>query len=99
MTYTIVIDMAADLLAACVPDGDRDAVSRELGEYRDQSSPGHEPDLKVINGLILTNDEPDDESRIKWRGHERGWLTDVAGATYQYAVRPHYQRGPSAGQP
>jgi hypothetical protein len=73
MTYTIVIDAAADLLAACVPDGDQDAISRELRDYRDQSS--------------LTDEEPEDEGRIVWRGHERGWLSDAAGTTYQYAVR------------
>jgi hypothetical protein len=91
MTYTIVIDTAADLLAACVPDGDQDAISRELGEYRDQSSPGHEPDFEVINGLILTDAEPDDDRRIKWRGHDRGWLTDKADTTFKFAVRPLYK--------
>src|SRR5689334_5915320 len=98
MTYTIVIDEAADLLAACVEDGDEDAISRELREYQEQSSPEHEPNFKVINGLILTDSEPEDETRIKWRGHDRGWLSDKAGTTFEYAVRPLYQRGPSAGQ-
>jgi hypothetical protein len=95
MTYTIVIDAGADLLAACVPDGDQDAISRELREYRAQCNPEHSPDFRVINGVILTDDEPDDESRIKWRGHERGWLTDKDGTTYRYAIRPLYHHGPS----
>jgi hypothetical protein len=98
MTYTIVIDTAADLLVACVADGDQDGLVRELREYRDQSSAEHEANLRVINGLILTDDEPDDESRIKWRGYDRGWLTDERGISYQYAIRPFYQHGPSAGQ-
>lgn len=92
-TYTIVIDTAADLLAACVPDGDQDGIVRELRDYHDQSSAEYESDFRVINGLILTDDEPDDESRIKWRG-----LTDKAGTSYRYAIRPRYQHGPSAGQ-
>jgi hypothetical protein len=87
MTYTIVIDNAADLLAACVSDGDQDAISRELRDYRDQCSPEHAPDLEAIPGLTLTDEEPEDEDRIVWRGHDRGWLTDTAGTTYQYAVR------------
>lgn len=33
MTYTIVIDTAADLLAACVQDDDEGAILRELSDH------------------------------------------------------------------
>jgi hypothetical protein len=85
--YTIVIDTAADLLAACVPDGDNKARHRELLEYHTQCAPEHIPALQVVEGLTLTDEEPEDEDRIVWRGHDRGWLSDTAGTTYQYAVR------------
>lgn len=90
-TYTIVIDDAADLLAACILDGDHARLSKEVLDYCDQSTPEHNPDFRVINGLILTDDKPDDESKIEWRGHERGWLTDTSGSAYRYAIRQALQ--------
>jgi hypothetical protein len=88
MPYTIVIDRAAGLLAACVPDGNGEAQTKEVEDYLDQSSEDHDPLFETIAGLMLTDDEPEDESRIVWRGHDCGWLTDTTGAAYKYAVRP-----------
>jgi hypothetical protein len=87
MKYTIAIDTAADLLAACVPDGNKWLLVRETNEYTQQSSPDHTPTFQIIPGLVLTDEEPADETRIVWRGHERGWLTNTDGETFQYAIR------------
>jgi hypothetical protein len=84
-TYTIAYNV---LLFACVPDGDADALERELRECEEMSilHPSREK-LTIVSGLTLTDEEPEDESRIVWRGHDLGWLTDKHGTAYDYAIR------------
>jgi hypothetical protein len=93
MPYTIAIDTAADLLAACVPDGDTVALDRELADYHQQSTLGYEPTIEIISGLVLTDEYPEDEDSVVWQGHDRGWLSNVAGETFKYAVRRPAQEG------
>lgn len=89
-TYTIAY---CELLYACVPDGDDEALERELRDAGEQRSgdDGVEPirldTVSIETGLILTDDKPDDASRIVWRGQDLGWLTDEHGKSYDYAIR------------
>lgn len=89
-TYTIAY---RGLLYACVPDGDDAALERELrdadSERNDDSdvAPINRDTVTVETGLILTDEEPEDEGRIVWRGHDLGWLTDEDGTAYEYAIR------------
>lgn len=86
-TYTLAIDYAANLLAACVPDGDEAGLAKELAEYRTTSSPGHVEKIDIIHGVTLTDTLPDECDEIVWQGHSGGWLTDAAGTPYEYGVR------------
>lgn len=85
--YTVAIDSSANLLAACVPDGDNAGLAKELAEYRATSSPGHVEKIDIISGVTLTDTLPDECEEIVWQGHSGGWLTDADGVTYEYGVK------------
>lgn len=91
-TYTIAMTKPASdsssLLLAIVPDGaDIDgAAQKEIADNRlDANGP---VEYVTVPGLTLTDDEPEDEDRIVWKGHSCGWLIDEMGRTYEFAVRP-----------
>lgn len=90
-TYTIAY---RGLLYACVRDGDETTLDAELRDADSQRNedvsvePINRDTVTIKTGLILTNEEPEDEARIVWRGHDIGWLTDINGTPYEYAVRP-----------
>lgn len=86
-TYTIAYD---EVLISCVPDGDETTLEAEIAEFQRQLERADLPcgSIDIERGLILTDDEPDDTSRIVWRGHDFGWLTDENGVSYDYAIRP-----------
>ncbi len=87
-TYTIAYlkpNQSGDsMLLAVVPDC-KDAV----GEARFYLRTAYlDPDQEIIteSGLILTDEEPDDLSRIRWSGQGLGFITDEAGNVFQYAI-------------
>jgi hypothetical protein len=84
-TYTIAL--AGDMLVACVPDGDTNQLLIEAAEA--ELAPGTEVSLRV--GLELTNELPEDDSRVVYIGGHQGWLSDgphATGIVYKYAVLP-----------
>ena len=98
-TYTIAYtkpesDGGISRLIATVPErGDvyatvKAAVRQEQLDLIDESGKAPAIAWDAVSGLVLTDDEPPDESRIIWQGQDRGWLMDENGKTYQYAVRP-----------
>jgi hypothetical protein len=81
-TYTIAYN---EMLLAIVPDGqDIDAAIAEEAEIL-----GEEPCCyRIETGLTLTDERPEDESRIAWQGnHCTGWLVDEHKRVFDYAVR------------
>src|SRR4051794_37747614 len=95
-TYTIAIDENAGLLVACGPDGNKTNLQHEINEYLEErrrfldcepDSSQSQPAVSTVSGLTLSDDEPEDENRIVWRGHDLGWLTDANGTPYKYAIR------------
>jgi hypothetical protein len=85
-TYTIAY---TELLLACAPDGDDTAIEAAIAEHIESCEAiDEEPgDVSIECGLILTDEEPEDEDRIVWRGHDLGSLTDENGKSYDYAIR------------
>lgn len=87
-TYTIAFTTPSPdgscLLLATVLDGTdiAAAVKHEI------ETAGLNEDLiyETQSGLILTDAEPDDESRIIWRGHDCGWLMDENDVTWNFAI-------------
>jgi hypothetical protein len=88
-TYTLAITTDYDLpmlLASCPDSDDIDAAVQK--EHAWGHDPEDEPAWRSIDGVTLTDDEPEDESRIVWGpSPERGWLIDENGRTWRYAVR------------
>lgn len=81
-TYTIAMD--GDMLIACIPDGeDLDAAILMQTDAADCPLTAS----AVYTGLTLTDDEPEDRSRIVYSGHEMGWLTEEDGTPRDYAIR------------
>ena len=89
-TYTIALLGEHGLLVACQPDGAREALQHEIdvarAEIRD-SVERCDSGMKIIAGCTLTDDEPDDEDTIVYRGHQMGWLTDSDGTPRNFAVK------------
>jgi hypothetical protein len=86
ITYTIAYGA---LLYACAPDGNETALEAEIATQREQAAAAGVTlgPITFERGLILTDEEPEDEDRIVWRGHDLGWLTDEHGNSYEYAIR------------
>lgn len=81
--YTIVY---SDALLLCVPDGtDLQAALNKLGDQINEDL--DLADYHVEDGLILTDEEPEDRDRIAWRGHSMGCVGDINDRTYEYAIR------------
>jgi hypothetical protein len=90
------------ILIGSPPDGDQAAIEWAIAGHRemerenrmgadeeDREAARYAPaKIELIPGCILTDDEPEDEDRIVWRGHETGWLIDENSNTYEYAIRP-----------
>lgn len=90
MTYTIALTDNRDsprLLLATVPDGG-DIAAAVSAEISNAVAYPERPGWIALDGLILTDLRPDDDTCIVWQGHELGWLIDETGRTWEYAVRP-----------
>jgi len=87
-TYTIVCHRESGALLACVPDSEdwREAVRRDMEAFGEDMPADHE--LEIHTGCILA-DEYDDYDRVVYVGGLGvGTLSDVAGRSYKYALRP-----------
>ena len=88
-THTIIF--LGDLLIACAETTEA-ATAEAMREIQSQGltidgEPATADDLRVVEGVTLTNDEPEDDDSIVYSGSASGWLTDAVGKTYEYAVR------------
>jgi hypothetical protein len=101
-TYTLVIatSPSTTLLIGSPVDGDQAGVDQAIAGHREmerEDRMGYDnddehrdtagADIELIPGCTLTDDEPEDEDRIMWQGHEYGWLIDENGNPYKYAIR------------
>ncbi len=91
-TYTIATtiptsDDGVCLLLATVPDGDNiDAAAAD--EIATGGLDEHGPcEYEITTGLVLTDDEPEDDTRVIWSGHSCGLLIDETGRTWEFALR------------
>ena len=81
-TYTLAF--SDDLLIATVATGaDIDTAIRAEEERAGETF----ENIRIINGVTLTDEEPDDLDRIIYSGSDFGWLTDESGRTYEYAIK------------
>ncbi len=101
--YTLVFARSpngAEILLGSPIDGNQAAIDATIAEHREMErenrmgcdefdperyAPGAE--IRLVSGCILTDEEPEDETRIVYAGHELGWLFDADGQTYTYAVK------------
>jgi len=90
-TYTIATTVPASdglsMLLATVPDSGDIATPAERLIAEQWRGEDGAIEYEITTGLTLTDEEPEDEDRIVWRGHDLGWLIDETGRTWEYAVR------------
>lgn len=85
ITYTIAVDTSKNLLAACTPDNNAEALDRALADYR-AARPGQHPEIQLHHDLTLTDEPDSDTDQIVWQSRHGNWLSDEDGTTYDYAV-------------
>lgn len=82
-TYTIAL--AGDLLIACVPEGgDIDAAIKAGSDAAGIDIAAD--DLTFVSGVTLT-DQVEDGDKVIYSGFSCGWLLDMDGKAYEYAVK------------
>ena len=82
-TYTIA-HHAGHTILAIVPDG-QDAMAEALRESQEARLDLTADDIEIEQGLELTDDLPDDHTRLFWT--DRTLLEDEAGNRFHYAIR------------